>query len=154
MDWLMIKKKSISAGVVISNGQQLLLGHVTNGKHWDIPKGGIDPGESAMDGAIRELKEETGLVVEPHQLMLLGQFDYKPKKDLVLYCWPVSVMPDQSLLVCKSMFDGFKGRQPELDRFAVVAWSQLANYCGKDLVRVLHSVESTVKQMVKANANN
>lgn len=149
-----MKKKSISAGVVITNGEQILLGHVTNAKHWDIPKGGLDPGESAMDGAIRELREETGLVAEPHQFMLLGQFDYKPKKDLILYCWPVNVMPDPATLVCKSMFDGFKGRQPELDRFALVSWSKIQDYCGSDLVKVLRSVETSVKQMVKNNAVN
>ena len=31
---------------------------------WTIPKGGIDEGEDAMACALRELREETGLVVE------------------------------------------------------------------------------------------
>jgi 8-oxo-dGTP pyrophosphatase MutT (NUDIX family) len=37
-------------------------------RYWFTPGGGLDPGESAMDGAARELAEETGLVVEPARL--------------------------------------------------------------------------------------
>lgn len=35
---------------------------------WFTPGGGLDPGETAAEGAARELREETGLVVEPAAL--------------------------------------------------------------------------------------
>ena len=35
--------------------------------HWALPKGQIDPGESAVETAVREVQEETGLRVEPVQ---------------------------------------------------------------------------------------
>ena len=34
------------------------------GPWWFTPGGGLEPGESAVQGALRELREETGLVVE------------------------------------------------------------------------------------------
>jgi mutator protein MutT len=143
------KIKSVSAGVVITDGQQLLLGHVTNGRHWDLPKGRVDPGESALQAAVRELREETGLVVEQHQLIQLGIYDYKPKKDLHLFLWPQTVMPDPSTLTCESMFDGPWGRQPELDQFVVVDWLQLDDFCAQSMLRVLRILERRAKELVE-----
>jgi 8-oxo-dGTP pyrophosphatase MutT (NUDIX family) len=31
------------------------------GKRWQLPKGGIDPGETSEQAAVREVREETGL---------------------------------------------------------------------------------------------
>lgn len=36
---------------------------------WVTPGGGIDPGETPLAAAVREMAEETGLLVEPHQLL-------------------------------------------------------------------------------------
>lgn len=38
------------------------------GTWWFTPGGGLDPGESLVDGAVRELFEETGLRCRPEQL--------------------------------------------------------------------------------------
>ena len=32
---------------------------------WELPGGGIDPGESYLEAAVKEIREETGLVVDP-----------------------------------------------------------------------------------------
>lgn len=54
-----------SAGIVlyrIKDAQiQYLLLHYLSG-HWDFPKGKIEGSESRQEAALRELKEETGLV--------------------------------------------------------------------------------------------
>lgn len=41
-----------------------LILHYTAG-HWDLPKGKLEQGETKLDAAIREVKEETGLEVTP-----------------------------------------------------------------------------------------
>ena len=49
------------AGVVVVNdGKFLLL--LYGAGHWDFPKGHIEKDESAEQAALRELKEETGIV--------------------------------------------------------------------------------------------
>ena len=138
--------KSTSCGVIITDGAQIVLGHITNGKYWDIPKGGVDKGESFLDAAVRELKEETGLVVDPTILVPLKVYEYKPKKSLMLYVWNVSSMPDASTLVCKSMFENSKKqKEPELDSFVVVAYTDALALVNPDLARVLKIVIGEIK---------
>jgi len=38
---------------------------------WQMPQGGLDPGEDAETGALRELEEETG--IPPHLVQILGR---------------------------------------------------------------------------------
>ena len=48
-----------------SNGHVLVLNHVyRKGYPWGFPSGFINVGESAADGALRELREETGVPAE------------------------------------------------------------------------------------------
>lgn len=60
--------------VVLDAQQSILLfhtrdpGHPELGMWWELPGGGIDPGESYLDAAVRELREETGIVVSPAQV--------------------------------------------------------------------------------------
>jgi 8-oxo-dGTP pyrophosphatase MutT (NUDIX family) len=141
----MSKNKAVSAGVVITDGDSLLLAHVTNGHNWDIPKGRMDEGETAIESAIRELREETGLETDASNLTTLGLYNYKPKKDLHLFLWRVGSMPDPTQLVCTSYFSGPKGRQPELDAFAVVSWDNIEKYCAPALVKVLRILEKRAR---------
>ena len=52
----------------------LLLKHPNR---WDLPKGHVDPGETNMECAIRELTEETG--IQEHDLIIDPSFKYKQK---------------------------------------------------------------------------
>lgn len=53
---------------------EILLGRRQNTGRWDgyfsPPCGKVEPGESVRDGMIREIKEETGVHVEPEDLVL------------------------------------------------------------------------------------
>ncbi len=55
-------------GIVIRDGN-LLLQRREDFKTWGQPGGGLEPGEYLLDSVRREVREETGVVVEPERLL-------------------------------------------------------------------------------------
>jgi 8-oxo-dGTP pyrophosphatase MutT (NUDIX family) len=69
---------NVAAGVVVldDDDRVLLVGqhrYTLDTYSWELPEGGVPPGESALDGARRELREETG--VEADGWRVLVRFD-------------------------------------------------------------------------------
>ncbi len=62
---------SVAAIVRNEAGQILFLVRTDNGL-WDLPAGAVDPGETPAQAVVREVQEETGLLVEP--LAVVGVF--------------------------------------------------------------------------------
>jgi len=59
-------------GVVIENGQILLLNQDTDtGRSWSLPGGKVGEGEPLATALVREMREETGLDVEPARLLYI-----------------------------------------------------------------------------------
>ena len=80
------------AGVMLVNSaNQVFVGQRidTTLEAWQMPQGGIDPGEDALAAAVRELGEETG--VAPEQVELIAEapneFFYDLPPDLVGQVW-------------------------------------------------------------------
>lgn len=66
----------VGVGAIIIKGERVLLvkrAHPPIQGQWSIPGGVLEVGELLREAAIREAREETGLIVEPGQL--LGVYD-------------------------------------------------------------------------------
>jgi len=72
-----IAKRRSAGGVLFDKDGNIVLVQEIDGS-WSLPKGGIDEGESPLDAAIREIKEETG-IRSLRPLRSLGQY-YRPTR--------------------------------------------------------------------------
>ena len=132
---------SVSAGVIVTDGYRVLLGHAFRSPRWDIPKGLIEPGETLANAAVRELEEETGLVAPEAELRPLGVHAYMRGKDLALFEWRPAALPDPATLVCRSTFALPGGAiVPEFDRFSLFEWDEAFGKVGKNLARLLRTI--------------
>jgi 8-oxo-dGTP pyrophosphatase MutT (NUDIX family) len=132
--------RALSCGILILTEQrELLLCHVTGQNHWDLPKGGMHDGESPLQAALRETREETGLDLNAQPLHELGRFDYRPKKDLHLFA---ALMPrlDVAQLSCESHFSqaGTGHRLPEMDGYDWFGFERIGELCTPKMTAVLH----------------
>ena len=75
-------KQEKSCGCIILNDKNevLLIHH--NAGHWDFPKGHVEEGETEIETAIREVKEETNIDVEVNEEFRYST-KYSPKEDVI-----------------------------------------------------------------------
>ncbi|CAJ0809610.1 NUDIX domain-containing protein [Ralstonia sp. 22086] len=131
---------ALSCGLVLLNEDgDVLLAHATETRHWDIPKGAPDPGENDRDAALRETREETGLVLDSHALIELGRFPYRRDKELHLFATRLrraEVALDT--LTCTSMFNSYHtGRLiPEMDAYRWTTADEVPQYASQSLTRL------------------
>ncbi|MCO5413178.1 NUDIX hydrolase [Ralstonia mojiangensis] len=131
---------ALSCGLVLLNEDgDVLLAHATETRHWDIPKGAPDPGEDHRDTALRETREETGLVLDSHALIELGRFPYRRDKELHLFATRVRrAEVALNTLTCTSMFNSYHtGRLiPEMDAYRWATADEVPKYASQSLTRL------------------
>ncbi|MBQ5782473.1 MAG: NUDIX domain-containing protein [Oscillospiraceae bacterium] len=79
-------KKEKSCGALVfylkDNKEQVLLIKHSNSGHWSFPKGHVEAGETEVQTAVREIKEETGVDVDI-DTRFREVVTYSPKKDVI-----------------------------------------------------------------------
>jgi 8-oxo-dGTP pyrophosphatase MutT (NUDIX family) len=140
-----VSATGVSCGVLVVNARgELLLCHVTGTAKWDIPKGMQDPGEEALEAAIRELREEAGIGFDRERFEDLGEMAYRPGKRLHLFR-VLSGAELESLdhLQCTSYFPHHVTGKltPETDGFRWAARDELARLCWPRMAQLLLSLD-------------
>lgn len=132
----------LSCGVIIINDKnEVLLGHSTGNKFYDIPKGACENEELRVETAIRECKEETGLELRKEQLQDIGVFAYNKYKNLHLFICHLNIK-DLNVLECNSFFENryTKKECPEFDGYILCPLSDIDLKCTKNMANVLKRV--------------
>ena len=102
-------KQEKSCGCIVMNEKnEILLIHHNLG-HWDFPKGHMEEGETEVETAIREVKEETNIDVEANEKYRYTT-EYSPKED---------VMKEVVYFLAKNISDN---KEPQLEEVSEVRW--------------------------------
>ena len=72
----------IAVNALIFDGRRVLLAYRDNIDWWNLPGGGMEPGETVDEAVRREVREETGLEVEVEHLV--GVYSKPQKREVVL----------------------------------------------------------------------
>ena len=66
---------TVGVRVALTDGARVVLvRHSYADRQWYLPGGGVHRTESTVDAAVREVREELGVVIAPHDLRLVGAF--------------------------------------------------------------------------------
>lgn len=128
--------KVISAGILVkTSDNRFLLGHATGQKHFDIFKGRQEFGETNEQTAIRECKEECGLVFDSAHLHSFGVLNYTKKKNLALFITKIYTF-NMSDLKCTTFTDiGL----PEMDYYATFSFDEMLSNVAPAMRKVMES---------------
>lgn len=143
--------KAVSCGFIIfDRATGMVLACHPNGKDkgpdmaYDIPKGHLEEGESPMETAIRELREETGMTL-PHDAPIhdIGLVPYQTHKSLYLFSTSIRNLPGIiGSLHCDSKFvDSFGNEKREVDSYATTTdpgwfFKNMQKYIRAEMARV------------------
>ncbi len=131
-------RKEKSCGAIVyrkfhGNTEILLIKHINSG-HWSFPKGHVEPGETEVETAYREVMEETGI-----DILLYPTFretvTYYPKRD---------IFKEVVYFLAKAKNYDFV---PQEDEIAEIRWAEI------DLAIQLLTYENDKAIVQKAKAN-
>lgn len=71
---------------------EVLIVHRPRYDDWSLPKGHVDPGETAIDAAVREVREETGFVCTPDEVAGIASYTTLSGEHKVVHYWVMTVV--------------------------------------------------------------
>ena len=111
-------KQEKSCGCIIINDKEEVLLVRHNKGHWDFPKGHVESGETEVETAKREVKEETNIDVEVNEEYRYST-KYSPKED---------VIKEVIYFLARNINDN---RQAQLEEVSEVKWFSIEDAIDK-----------------------
>ena len=116
------RQVEISAVALLRTGQdgpEVLISrrhdHAVRGGLWELPGGKLDAGEDHRTAAARELREETGVVVDPSSGTLVGRVEQ----------FDAHLARERSIAIALVRFDCPPGAQPRALASAECRWERV-----------------------------
>jgi len=119
--------KIVTCALVIIDKYGNILGCHGTGKPtengYDFPKGCAEQGENHLDAALRELMEETGIILSKSEPIIdAGIHSHNKRKDIHIFIYRIKQFPDIKTLNCTSYFLDRNGKEaPEMDSFKIIS---------------------------------
>ena len=115
-----MKSIEVAAAIIHHNGKILATqrGYGDHKDGWEFPGGKIEPGETAEEAVVREIREELAVVIRPERLVTTVECDY-PRFHLIMHCFLATIESGSiSLLEHEAM------KWLTRDELDTVAWLQ------------------------------
>ena len=91
------KRIEAAGGVVMRRGEEeteIAVVHRPRYDDWSFPKGKLDPGETFEEAALREVREETGLVCRLGPELAFAHYDDNQGRAKLVRYWLMAVIED------------------------------------------------------------
>ena len=130
---------SISVGVIVTNKSNEILLIKGPIRGWEFPGGVIEPSESIWDSAIREVFEETGIIVKPIEICCIYQ---NLTKNVISLIMKAAVVKGEARASKESLEVGFFTREKAIKMINYSNFVDRLNNClgnpkGLDLKRII-----------------
>jgi 8-oxo-dGTP diphosphatase len=91
------KRIEAAGGVVMRRGPEeteIVVVHRPRYDDWSFPKGKLDPGETFEEAALREVREETGLICRLGPELAFAHYDDNKGRPKLVRYWLMAVIED------------------------------------------------------------
>ena len=148
-------KAAQSCGLLLRARGRYLLCRATGTALWTVPKGLAEAGERPQAAAVRETREETGLLVdearvpdEPFAVFFVGR--KARRKEVLVFFVEDDALADCALH-CSSLIEGDTVPQalvglPEVDDFAWLDWKEAHNRAFESQKRGIFALQEPERQ--------